>query len=734
MPFTTTAYQVHLLYFVRLLEEIALFLPEIPTTEPHSSDFQKNIMEIDVLFKKALGHQKNANNMEMILCCHEILSRSPNHADAWHLLGIASLLQRDYRKAQDQFEKAISLCSTKAIYYNNYSIVLKELGCYKDTKNALLQAIKLNPGYADAWSNLGYVMMALGERSSNIEKAFTRALALNPHHKDALSHLSEYLYRQKRYQNCIELLQRLLALQPHDTLSIHRIVDCYAQIKNFEMAEELMKNAALLSPNHAGTQYRYGILLGETGNIKAAKRHLRKAALLSGKEKSWRWRHLSYCPVFFESSDQIDEYWDNLDRELDEAIAEEHIYNWRNLVRNGFTPSFHLTHHNRCCRQIKEKFGRLFGKSFPFSPKEYSPKMKSGKTRVGFFITPGNEGGFLRSTEKIINRLDPARFSIILFYDKTKSDSYHSFKLHDHIFHIPFEGDFPETVKTVHEANCDILYHWKIGTDPLSYFMPMTYPAPVQCTSWGTHGTTGLKHIDHVLSYQLAEIPCSSDHYTEHLFLLTEPVSYQSRIPFPLPLSRNDLGLPEQGSLYFCPHRLSKYHPVFDFYLKDILEGDPSGHFLILLNGFSPTTDKFKVRMYNSIGDKNFRRIIFLPELSVELYQQYLAVSTVVLDSPVYAGGLTFYDSLSFGIPTITQTGNLQVQRCPTAAYQAMGIKGLATTSQEEYVQQATSVGRNPDYRKYLCEQLLRQSHCVFDRKSVVSEWERFLDTIVTRE
>ena len=171
----------------------------------------------------------------------------------------------------------------------------------------------------------------------------------------------------------------------------------------------------------------------------------------------------------------------------------------------------------------------------------------------------------------------------------------------------------------------------------------MTHLAPIQCTSWGTHGTSGNNHIDYYISWGAAEIPEAQEHYTEKLFLLKTPPNTEYIEPRPQNLSRTNLGLPKDGALYFCPHRVSKYHPDFDFYLRDILAKDPLGHILLLLGSPSKATDKLKARIRRNIGTDLFCRVICLARMGHKLYYQFLSASTVILDSPYWAFANKYY-------------------------------------------------------------------------------------------
>jgi hypothetical protein len=112
---------------------------------------------------------------------------------------------------------------------------------------------------------------------------------------------------------------------------------------------------------------------------------------------------------------------------------------------------------------------------------------------------------------------------------------------------------------------------------------------------------------------------------------MSSPPNIEYREERPQDISRQKLGLPSQHAIYFCPHRLSKYHPDFDFYLRDILEADTNGHIVLLFGETTLISEKIKERMKRNIGSELFKRMIFLPRQNVKSYYEYLSAATAAV-------------------------------------------------------------------------------------------------------
>ena len=88
-------------------------------------------------------------------------------------------------------------------------------------------------------------------------------------------------------------------------------------------------------------------------------------------------------------------------------------------------------------------------------------------------------------------------------------------------------------------------------------------------------------------------------------------------------------------------HRLSKYHPDFDFYLKEILENDPNGRVLLLLP-LAPTLQQTAATI---------KRID--PELHIGLYSAGLGSRET--DAPVIVAGIQSVYKLDVVLDWLTE-------------------------------------------------------------------------------
>jgi predicted O-linked N-acetylglucosamine transferase (SPINDLY family) len=502
--------------------------------------------------------------------------------------------------------------------------------------------------------------------------------------------------------------------------------------KDFSRAEPFNNSVLVNNTEHF---FQQGCQLFAQERFHDANRAFYQAASFPGGQELWRWKSLNFCPSVFPDEDSIERYWSHLNKGLDQILSFHLPIPRENLPRDGFTPSFNLPHLGKCCREVKEKFSKIFEPAFSYDrPTLKITRKNHSRIRIGFVVTAGHHRGFLRVYHYILEHLNPKKFEIFFFCPGSILDFCRQNIRNDNIRYIKLPDQFNIAVTTLLETQCDILYHWKVGGGTLDYFLAMAKAAPIQCTSFGTHGTSGVRAVDYYLSTSYLESFDSPNHYTEQLIRFNSYVtSHPHEKPMP-PVSRSELGLPETGAIYFSPHRLPKYHPCIDHYFRLILEKDTTGHLLICTGKKKLLADLFIERLRRSLGSELFRRVYLVPALPLNLYRKYMTIADCILDSPVYAGDLTTHDAFCQGIPVVTQEGALLVQRYTSGLYRTMGLESLIATNREEYVCIAVRLGTDSDYRKEMQRKILERNQYIFTPKETLYDYEQFFEYVCSND
>jgi len=690
--------------------------PEPKVGQPPSGDMER-------VFQDALAAHRRGDLATAEKLYRQMLQAHPYHAGAWHFLGVIALAREHFEKARESIEYSLKLAPLKAVYWNNYGAVLKALGRWSEAQTAFSRAISLRSDYSDAWSNLGLVYLEQGQ-VVDAEQSLLRALELAPRHVDALRHLGRVRQTQGEWAEALRLCEQALALAPRHAELLLQLGQLYATLKQFGKAVQVLRQAADLRPNWGEAHLNLGFVLNDLEEIEQARIAFGQAARLCPTRPLWKWRELSLCPAVFDSEEALGAYRAELERRLDEALAERPPCDWREIFRDGFVPSFQLYHHGVCNRRLREKFAALFAGSFP----QERPRVPRGsKIRVGFLVTAGHQGGFLRGLGRVLAGLDRRRFEVVGLVSAGIGEACRKSVAASDILWIEFPHEIQRAFTTIRQAHCHIIFHWQAGTDVVDYFLPFLPLAPGQCIGFGQHGTTGIKSIDYFVSSRLFERgEEASGDYTERPVQFSGLTTWQPRPEVPADMGRGHWGLPERGTLYFCPHRLSKFHPAFDRLLKGILEADEEGY-LVVLRGHRPATQsRLQARWEKTLGKDLCRRVIWLPSQPVGEYYRLLSVVDVVLDSPAYSGSLTGFDALGLGIPVVTLPGPLMVQRYMHGFYRLLGLSELIAATDEEYIRLAVRLGREKDFRRAKREKIVERAEVLFEQDGVIREYEDF--------
>lgn len=651
----------------------------------------------------------------------KLLRKQPDHAGAWHLLGVARQQDGDSAEAVRCIGRAISLDGSNAVYFGNLGTALKSLGRRSEAEQAYRQAILLRPCYTDALSNLA-LLLHEDDRGEEALGLFGRALALNPSHADALYSLANLQRDRGCTEEAVALYRRAMAARSGWAAAHNNLAGSLQSLGRLPEAIEQFRRAVALAPGYAEAHLNLGAAYAEQDRVDEAAECFRRASQLRPDKAIWRARAACLCPIIFDSTDGIQKYRQELGRQLD-AIRVPPSQRWEDLAADGFAPSFNLKHHGADSRTLKEKFARVFEPLFP----QARPRLGRGKPRVGFLVTGRHEGGLLRAMGGIIEQLDRQRFEVVLFCSQAALATCQAGIQRTDLEWVPFADDLGRAARRIREAACDLVYHRQIGTDVVNYFLPFARLAPVQCTSWGSHVTTGITAVDWFLSSALTEPEDAEAHYSERLHRFqTLPEYHRRPAPF-APASRHEFGLPEDRRIYFCPGHLAKFHPDFDRLLETVLRSDPQGVLVLVAEPQDHGMRLLQARFERRLGAVA-QRVLFLPRQSPEGFRRLMSVADVMLDTWHYSASLMAYDAFGAGLPIVTLPDGFNVGRTTMGLYRKMELEGLVAKSPEDYVAKALAWAVNRDERKAVQVQIIERREVLYEDRRLVQEHEQFFE------
>ncbi len=154
----------------------------------------------------------------------QILAVEPDHADAWHLLGVIAHQAGKHGVAVEYMERAIGLKGNAAVFHINLAgpycalrRIPEAIACYR-------RALELKPDHAHAHYNLGNLLRDQGKLDEAIA-CYRRAGELKPDFAAAHNNLGIALKGQGKLDEAIAYYRRALELKPdfaaaHNNLGI----------------------------------------------------------------------------------------------------------------------------------------------------------------------------------------------------------------------------------------------------------------------------------------------------------------------------------------------------------------------------------------------------------------------------------------------------------------------------------------------------------------------------------
>ncbi len=664
----------------------------------------------------------------------EVLKIQPHNPDALHILGIISSQQGDHHQGIEYLQRAISR-NANPTFFNNLGLIFAKIQNWNHSIHQYRMALKLAPDFNHASYNLGIAYRQLKQYDAAIQ-LYKKLSKKNPRDDKAFFNWGGILIAQGKYKSALPILQQCIEINPSHHGAWKNMAFLHEHWENWIEAEKSFKKSCELQPQDQESFLDLVSFYQKTGNYTAIEDFQQQIKHLSDQNPWMKWHLALLEPIIFDSNIDILDY-----RKKCENLLQEFQSNPPNIspqLLNKFTlkAPFILHYTGMDETKLRTDFGHFFENYFNKIRQAHSRKTKVANTipHIGFVVTSGHEGVFLKCMKGIVNQLNTDKYKITIVCSEPNGpaifrDSIPSDKIQ--LLPIPKEIELAQEIMEL--ANFDLLYYWEIGTDNLNYFLPFLGIAPIQCTSWGWPLTSGIPTVQYFLSSEKLETPESEKFYTEKLIQFKRLPTYYFRPELPIELkSKAHFGLPEDRTIYACVQNYKKIHPDMDQVFAKILEKDTHGILVILGSKHDLITDRLKNRISKHIPDAS-SRLYVMPRLSQEEYMSILQLSDVVLDTFYYNGGAnSVADLFATKTPYVTYQWKFHRGRYGAAAYLQANIENAPIAlNPEEYTDLAIKLGTSASYRSSISAQMEKMSYEIFEDTEAVSELENFFDSVL---
>ncbi|MEO1075857.1 MAG: tetratricopeptide repeat protein, partial [Bacteroidota bacterium] len=665
-------------------------------------------MNPDALFRQAQQAHQRGRLRQAADRYRDVLRLVPGHADAAHFLGLALAQAGQVSAALPHLRQAAAALPRRPDVLTNLGEAERRSGDLEAAARAYHKALRLDARFAPAHYNLANVLKAtgaLGEAVRHYEQAVRHA----PTHAGAFYNLGNTLMELARYASAERAFREAIRLRP-DHAEAHNNLG--AVLKHFDRtaeAEASFRAALARRPSYAEAHRNLGQVLEKQGRRDEARAAYEDALRLSveagtvppGEALAHRLRIETLAPIIPESQAAIDAYRAGLDAALtrfeQEAEAQGRlVVDPARLGQVALEPPMLATYQGRDDdRALKERWAALVAQAqtpegTPFFPEPLPPSERvddrprtDSRPHIGFVVTSGHEGVFLKGMRGLIQRLPARGLRVTIACGTPVGPLVVPPAIHDanvpgsaDVEILPLPNDITAAADALRAACCDVLHFWEVGTDTMNYLLPLFRCAPAQVSSWGWPSTSGLPAMDAVLTTDGLDPEGAEVHYTERLVRLAHLPTYYFRPPVPdslLPRSR--WGFTAHQRLYLCAQNLRKVHPSMDALVAEILRQDEAEHGdgrarVLFIADKEPTiTAQFRARLDAALGDLA-NRVQVLDRMDAEAYLGLVAQVDVLLDTRHYGGGAnTVFDACAAGTPIVTWPTLHQRSRWTAAVY-----------------------------------------------------------------
>lgn len=190
--------------------------------------------------------------------------------------GDAHLRNGHLEEAKTCYRRAIALDPNYAKAHSNLGFILMEQGSYADAEHCLKTALAIDPYIADVYYMLATIYQTQGKLKDTIYH-FRKALELDPDLAFAYRDLCYLLFQQGKIEDAKEVIAKGIAHNPDIPDYHYYLGNLYTHTKELDKAITSYGAALSIQPAYVEVHFNLGIALQEQGNLNDAIASYQKA-------------------------------------------------------------------------------------------------------------------------------------------------------------------------------------------------------------------------------------------------------------------------------------------------------------------------------------------------------------------------------------------------------------------------------------------------------------------------
>ncbi|MEP1789960.1 tetratricopeptide repeat protein [Reichenbachiella sp.] len=682
----------------------------------------------DQLFQDATTAHQSGELTKAIALYKQLVRDISGQPEPYHRLALIYAQKGQYEEAVSWFEKAINLSADNPVYNNNFAETLQRLNENERAVDLLRKVMIVEPGFYEAKQKLAVILKKTGQYEES-SQLFNELIVEQPRYYPAFFQLGTLMLETGNFKSAKKYLKTAVELNPKATKALNNLAIAHQEWEEYDEAIEYYKLSLEIDANYLDGIRNLALICEKVGQTEQSKMYWERLARLNENDPLIQWKANLLEPIVYHSKSEIDDFRETVKRELRTIKTKKINIDTDQLTKLDIYPPAGLIYHGQNDLEIKKKYGQLFNGI----PKVKLQPKTSAKPRIGFVVTGGHEGVFVKCMRGILNNLSTDKFDITVVCSFPNGEKIVRRGMENPVIKfVNLPKSLGQSVQLLLSLNFDLLHYWEVGTDAYNYFIPYFKPARIQCTSWGWPITSGIPTMDYFISSVGLDQQSSQNDYTEKLVLFDKLPAYYYPPEIPtLDRTRTDFGIEESSHLYLCVQNVKKVHPDMDGMIRAILEKDPKAVVVFLGDKHAVVTTSLEKRIKSNCRN-HADRVMILDRQEKEGYFNILNLADLVIDTLYYNGGAnTNGDSFALNKPVVTMPVDFHRGRYTAAAYRQMGVEDLIAVSKEEYVDLAVRLALDREFNAEVCKKIAEQKHNFFEDKEAVIELENFLSTVI---
>ncbi len=675
----------------------------------------------------------------------EALRLAPEFADAWSNMGNALKEKgpEGLAEAKRAYKRATALRPDFAIAHGNLASCLYDEGDLKAAIRQYKHALQLEPNFPDAHNNLGNALREIGKEDEAILH-YRAALRLKPDHPHAYNNLGNalkdkgmvkeaihcymtacrlmprfsaahcnlgsILKEQGKIEQAIAHYQQAISIDPMFADAYSNMGNAYNDLNRLEDAIKCYTTAIRLKPTFADAYANLANAYKEGGRIDDAITCYRKALSLRPDfpDAYANLVHAYLCLCDWQGRNaQFKKLTNILTKQLESTrIVPPAIQPYHALMLS-FSGEQQLQIAKKFALQAKMNVALLEMPPFRFRAKKPNQRLHIGFVSANFGNHPTGH-----SIAGALTMFDSARFQVSCYslvaddesmWRRTIETSVESLKDVSQLM----PGD---TARLIHSDAVHILVNLDGYTKGAKNEIFALKPAPIQICAQGYCGTSGADYIDYLVADKLAIPPGSKmvDHYTEKILYMPDVclVNNYKQDPHALRVLAEDhehmdkdhlphrdlYNLPEDKFVFANFGQMYKIEPeIFAVWMKILKRVSKSVLWLLRFPAMAEQNIRAEAKAHG-VGPE---RIIFADVVPREEHLKRTYLADLCLDTPMFNGQHTSFDSLWGGTPVLTLAVEKMVSRIGSSIVNAAGTPEMITKNLEEYEELAVKLAKN---------------------------------------